>query len=63
METDGFLNEFSFQCQCRVGEDGGRGLPSAEVMQDAMDGMVAGNKSSAANSNNGRRSAKGRESE
>ena len=65
METDGFLNEFSFQCQCRVGEDGRgrRGLPSAEVMQDAMDGMVAENKSSAANSNNGRRSAKGRESE
>ena len=63
METDGFLNEFSFQCQCRVGEDGGRGLPSAEVMQDAMDGMVAENKSSAANSNNGRCSAKRRESE
>ena len=63
METDGFLNEFSFQCQCRVGEDGRRGLPSAEVMQDAMDGMVAENKSSAANSNNGRCSAKGRESE
>ena len=61
---DGWIPERIF-ISMPVQSGGGRreGLPSAEVMQDAMDGMVAGNKSSAANSNNGRRSAKGRESE
>lgn len=56
METDGFLNEFSFQCHNHFFER--REGASDKMMQwsnlrTRTDGMVAGNKSSPANSNNG----------